>query len=160
MISDLKYRHWFSVDKTGKIKFDDPEMYETNVLYYRQKKGYICFYDEQEGRPISKESRGYYFKVLIGALQNHKDFYAMSPLDIHHDLMYMFNGTLAQDKDGNWFETYPSMQDMDAKNWREYIEKVEYFVESKGIVLKPENVFQTGRSPNFTDDIEKEEIIL
>jgi hypothetical protein len=49
---------------------------------------------------------------------------------------------------------------MDAKNWREYIEKVEYFVESKGIVLKPENVFQTGRSPNFTDDIEKEEIIL
>lgn len=159
MISDLKYRHWFTVDRSGKIRYEDPDMYQTNVLHYTGKRGYVCFYDEQEGRPISKESRGYYFKVLIGALQNHPDFYAMSPLDIHHDLMCYFNGTWAQDRDGKWFITYPSMQDMDAENFREYTEKVEYFVESKGIVLKAENTFQVGRSPNFKDDIE-EEIIL
>ena len=152
MISDLKYRHWFE-NKNGKLTFDDPELFQLNVDHYFKKRGYVCFYDESEGKPISKESRAYYFKVLIGALSNHSDFYGMSPVDIHHDLMRIFNGTWRQDSAGKWEIWYPPMDDLDAKSWREYTEKVEYFIGQKGIVLKPINTYQVGRSPDFKDDV-------
>ena len=139
MITDLKYKHWFEC-RNNRLIYDDVKMYRANVYNMNNKRGYLVFSEESEDNPVSEGSRAYYFKVLIGALDKHSDFYAMSPIEIHHELMRFFNGTWKL-TDGLWQIWYPSLSNMNAKDWAEYVQKVEYFVESKGIQLKPANTY-------------------
>lgn len=130
MLSDLRLKHWF-VCRDNRLVFDDVKMYRANVYNMNYKRGYLTLYSEEEDRPISKESRSYYFKILIGELYNHSDFYAMSPVQIHHYLMEFFNGEFVETNPDVWVIWYPSMSELNAKQWREYVEKVEYFVGEK-----------------------------
>ena len=140
MITDLKFKHWFDC-RNGKLIFDERKAYRTDVSHFQGRRGYIVFYDESEDKPVSKESRAWYFKVLIGELSKLHIFYAMSPLDVHHTMMKMFNGEIIE-CEGTFEEWYPSLGQMNAKQFREYTEKVEYFAEMHGCTIKPVNTYK------------------
>lgn len=139
MITDLKYKHWFEC-RNNRLIYDDVKMYRANVYNMNNKRGYLVFSEESEDNPVSEGSRAYYFKVLIGELGRCHEFYGFSTIDIHHELMKMFNGTWKL-IDGLWQIWYPSLANMNAKDWAEYVEKVQYFAESLGVRLKPANTY-------------------
>jgi hypothetical protein len=133
----MRLKHWF-VCRDNRLIYDDIKMYRANVYNMNGRRGYLVFYREEEDLPIDKENRAYYFKVLIGELSHHDDFYAMSPIQIHHHLMEFFNGEYIENN-GEWEIWYPGMADMNVLQWRAYVEKVEYFVGEKlgDAVIKP-----------------------
>lgn len=141
MSNDLKYKHWF-VCRNGKLIFDNRSAYRTNLVSLENRRGFLVLYDELESEPITKEDRAYYFKVLIGELYRHQAFYSMSQLEIHHCLMELFCGRYER-VNGVWEKFVPSSSRLNRKEWREYVEKVEYFCGTMGIVLKPLNVYKT-----------------
>lgn len=139
MVTDLKYKHWFEC-RNNRLVYDDVKMYRANVYSLNNKRGFLTFSEESEDKPVSKGSREWYFKVLIGELSRCHQFYGLSSLAIHHEMMNMFNGTWRL-KNGYWEMSYPSLADMNAKDWAEYVEKVEYFTESMGAIIKPVNTY-------------------
>jgi hypothetical protein len=139
-VSELKYKHWFE-HRNGRIVFDNPGMYRTNLALVKGKRGFILIYEESEDHPVSAGSRAYYFHVLIKALNKHSDFYAMSPLDIHHEIMKLFCSYMVEKPGGEWVEYTPSLTELSAKEWACYVEKVEYYAGTKGIVINEITAF-------------------
>jgi hypothetical protein len=140
MVTNLKFKHWFDC-RNGKLIFNERKAYRTDVSHFQGRRGYIVFYDEAEDKPVSKESRAWYFKVLIGELSHLNMFFAMSPLDIHHELMKFFWGEMIE-CEGTFEIQYPSLTSMNAKQWHQHTELTELFAEMHGCTIKPVNTYK------------------
>lgn len=140
MVADLKFKHWFEC-RNGKLIFDEHKAYRTDVSNFENKRGFIVFYSEAEDKPISKENRAWYFKVLIGMLSTRHMFYADSPIEIHHKMMELFMGEIIE-CEGTYELWYPSLSQINSKQFHDYTEKVELFAEMCGCVIKPINTYK------------------
>lgn len=73
-MKNVKYKHWFKIDKKLKLTLDDKDAYTANKIMFREKRGYLVFYEDDSDMATENQLGFLFGGIIRGSCMQSNEF--------------------------------------------------------------------------------------